>query len=109
MARVAVIGAGAAGISAARTLVAAGHDVIVYEARTRVVGRVHTDFGLAGHPVELGAEFVHGERVATWEWIRQLGARTTGAAHAYEMWFHLHGRLLDRPATCADFGTDPLT
>src|SRR5262245_57481654 len=109
MTRVAVIGAGAAGISAGRSLVAAGHDAILYEARDRVGGRVHTDTGFASHPVELGAEFVHGERVATWGWIRQLGARTTGAAHAYEMWFHLHGRLLDRPAACADFGTDPLT
>src|SRR5262249_53866980 len=108
-ARAAVIGAGAAGISAGRSLVAAGHDAILYEARDRVGGRVHTDFGLAGHPVELGAEFVHGERVATWEWIRELGTRTTGAAHAYEMWFPLRGRLLDRPAACADFGTDPLT
>jgi monoamine oxidase len=106
--RIAVIGAGAAGISAARTLRAAGVEVVVYEARDRAGGRVWTDTSMAPHPVELGAEFVHGERVATWDWIREFDAPTTGAAHAYEMWFHHDGHLLDREAANVAFGTDPL-
>jgi monoamine oxidase len=109
VARIAIIGAGVAGISAGRALAATGHDVLLWEARGRVGGRVHTDSGFVDHPVELGAEFVHGERVATWDWIRELGAATTGAAHGYEMWFHLHGRLVDRRAADEDFGTDPLS
>ncbi|MGD9895392.1 MAG: flavin monoamine oxidase family protein [Dehalococcoidia bacterium] len=108
MARIAVIGAGAAGISAARTLVPAGHDVVLVEAGTQIGGRVRTDVSFASHPVELGAEFVHGERIATWPWIRDCGARTTGAAHTYRMWFHLDGHLLDRGEAGVEFGTDPL-
>lgn len=109
MARVGVVGAGAAGIAAARRLVAAGHDVVVLEARERIGGRTWSDTSLANHPVELGAEFIHGERVATWRWVRELGARTTGAAHAYEQWFHLGGRLVDAEAALEAFGTEPLT
>ncbi|GAC1429955.1 MAG: hypothetical protein NVSMB68_02170 [Thermoanaerobaculia bacterium] len=39
---VVVIGAGAAGLSAARELSGAGHRVCVVEARERVGGRIHT-------------------------------------------------------------------
>ena len=56
-----VIGAGIAGLAAARTLAEAGRPVVLIEARDRVGGRILTlpaaDGGL---PVELGAEFVHG-------------------------------------------------
>jgi monoamine oxidase len=109
MARIAVIGAGAAGISAGRALAGTGHEVVLWEARDRVGGRAHTDTTFAAHPIELGAEFIHGERVATWDWVRAFDAPTTGAAHTYEMWFHLYGRLLDRESAHADFGADPLT
>jgi monoamine oxidase len=54
-----VIGAGAAGLVAARELSAAGLKVVVLEARDRIGGRIYTDHSL-GSPVELGAEFVHG-------------------------------------------------
>lgn len=53
-----VIGAGAAGIAAARTLVAAGIAVAVLEARDRVGGRAWT-VSLRGHPVDLGAHWLH--------------------------------------------------
>ena len=56
-----VIGAGAAGLTAARELAGAGVDTIVLEARDRVGGRIHTVYDESvGAPVELGAEFVHG-------------------------------------------------
>lgn len=57
--RVVVVGAGMAGLVAARDLVAAGLDVVVVEARDRVGGRVVTD-RTAGPPVDLGASWVHG-------------------------------------------------
>src|SRR3712207_4776891 len=107
-ARIAVVGGGAAGISACRTLAAAGQEVMLLEARGYLGGRARSDVSFAAHPVELGAEFVHGERVATWEWIREFAAPMTGAAHIYEMLFHLNGGLVDRGAASADFGTDPL-
>lgn len=58
--RVVVIGAGVAGLKAAQDLLAAGCSVIVLEARNRIGGRVHTDRTTFGHPVELGAQFIHG-------------------------------------------------
>ena len=58
-ASVGVIGAGAAGIAAARQLVDAGFDVVVYEARERIGGRVHTDMSL-GVPIDLGGSWIQG-------------------------------------------------
>ncbi len=57
-----ILGAGAAGLAAARTLTHAGLDVLVIEARERVGGRVLTIPDPATPvPVELGAEFLHGK------------------------------------------------
>ena len=58
---VVVVGAGVAGLGAARRLVEAGATVVVLEARDRIGGRILTvrDERLP-LPVELGAEFVHG-------------------------------------------------
>jgi monoamine oxidase len=60
-AEIIVIGAGAAGLAAARSLHDADMDVIVLEARDRIGGRIWTvrdaDVPI---PIELGAEFVHG-------------------------------------------------
>jgi monoamine oxidase len=60
-----IIGAGAAGLAAARDLAAAGLGVTIVEARDRIGGRVHTirDESL-NLPIELGAEFVHGKHPA---------------------------------------------
>ena len=54
-----VIGAGMAGIMAARTLHDANYDVTVLEARDRLGGRTHTDSSL-GNTVDLGAAWIHG-------------------------------------------------
>ena len=59
---VVIIGAGAAGLSAARTLHANGVDVVVLEARERIGGRVLTlRDANTPVPIELGAEFIHGD------------------------------------------------
>ncbi len=55
---VAIVGAGAAGIAAARACLAAGRTVAVLEARDRVGGRAVT-VRLGGHPVDLGAHWLH--------------------------------------------------
>ncbi len=59
-ATVAVVGGGAAGLMAARTLLSAGVDVTVYEASARTGGRMFTRTGLFpdGKVVELGGELV---------------------------------------------------
>lgn len=56
-----IIGAGIAGLGAARELVDRGLSVVVLEASNRVGGRIHTDRSL-GLPVELGAGWIHGPR-----------------------------------------------
>ncbi|WP_291052013.1 FAD-dependent oxidoreductase [Herbiconiux sp.] len=60
--RIAVIGAGLAGATAARALADAGFDVVVIEARDRVGGRIDTrDEAGWPFPVELGAASVSGD------------------------------------------------
>ncbi len=59
MARVVVIGAGVAGLTAARSLVDRGLEVTVLEARDRIGGRTWTH-DLAGAPVDLGGSWIHG-------------------------------------------------
>jgi monoamine oxidase len=55
---VAVVGAGLAGLSAARTIAKAGHSVVVLEARERVGGRTWNRPLNDGSYVDAGAEFV---------------------------------------------------
>lgn len=56
---VVIIGAGAAGISAARQLRKKGLSVTVIEAADRVGGRVHTDHRIFGVPYDTGAHWLH--------------------------------------------------
>jgi monoamine oxidase len=69
---VVVIGAGAAGLAAARALNEQGYDVLVLEARERIGGRIftHRDRNTPV-PIELGAEFVHGTAEHTEEILRE--------------------------------------
>jgi monoamine oxidase len=67
---VVIIGAGIAGLAAGRRLASAGLRVAIIEARDRVGGRIHTRH-VAGIPIELGAEFVHGEPPTLWTLIRE--------------------------------------
>ncbi|MEM6108390.1 flavin monoamine oxidase family protein [Mycobacterium sp. 050272] len=54
---VVVVGAGFAGLTAARELTRQGHDVVVFEGRDRVGGRAFTG-SVAGLPVDMGGAFV---------------------------------------------------
>lgn len=63
--RVHVVGAGLAGLACAARLVAAGVEVRVWEARTRLGGRTLTDLDLVpGGWVECGGEFIDAEHSA---------------------------------------------
>jgi monoamine oxidase len=71
-----VIGAGAAGLAAARTLQTAKRSVLILEARDRIGGRINTNYDFATHPIECGAEYIQGEKVSTWKWVRRYGMKT---------------------------------
>lgn len=58
---VVIIGAGIAGITAARTLVDLGYKVIILEATNKIGGRVQTSWSL-GAPFEVGAGWIHGPK-----------------------------------------------
>ena len=75
MTDVIVIGAGMAGLAAARRLAEAGLSVLVLEATERVGGRIRTvrDGEIV---VELGAEFVHGRPAELWALIDEAGLAT---------------------------------
>ncbi|MGQ7310767.1 NAD(P)/FAD-dependent oxidoreductase [Microbacterium arabinogalactanolyticum] len=70
--RVAIVGAGFAGLVAARELEAAGIDVEIYEARDRIGGRAWTDERL-GHQLEMGATWVHWMQPFVWTEITRYG------------------------------------
>lgn len=123
---VVVVGAGAAGIAAARRLLRRGLSVAVLEARERVGGRAVT-VPMRGHPVDLGAHWLHAGPVnplvalghAAGERLRRapqrghlvIGGRmaTPAERHGFDRAFSLADRAMtdgasrndDRPAASA--------
>src|ERR1700678_111199 len=73
---VVIIGAGIAGLAAGRLLASAGRRVAIIEARDRVGGRIHTRHLAPDIPIELGAEFIHGQPPALWALIRAANLST---------------------------------
>ncbi len=71
---VVIVGAGAAGLSAAKHLASAGRTIKIVEARSRAGGRGHTVPTGFGSAVDLGCEWLHSADVNPWVPIaRQLG------------------------------------
>jgi len=84
---VVVVGAGAAGIGAARRLAAAGRSVVVLEAGNRIGGRCVTDTTLFGRPCDLGAHWLHGAALTPFrEFARDLGVRLTTTGGEESLW-----------------------
>jgi monoamine oxidase len=90
-----VIGAGMAGLTAARALAEAGLRVLMLEAQNRVGGRILTE-RVGDQVIELGAEFVHGRPPELLALIEEAGLTLTerdGAMLSFE-----NGRLIGNGA-----------
>ena len=104
-----VIGAGMAGISAARELSKAGLSVKVLEARDRVGGRVWSIRDFCKEPVEAGAEFIHGVEAATFPDVQAAGFSVRPCPLIRHTMFNLGGGtrwlpfILMNPATWSTF------
>ncbi len=79
-----IIGAGAAGLAAARELADAGKSFLILEARDRIGGRVHTTIDPhTALAIELGAEFIHGQAKQTMKLADQGGFVTVPVLGAH--------------------------
>ncbi|AYL96850.1 flavin monoamine oxidase family protein [Mucilaginibacter celer] len=87
-----IIGAGAAGLMAARTLAKAGKNVVLLEARNRLGGRIHTlENGTSLQHAELGAEFIHGDLPITQGLLNEAGIKYNSASAS--MWNYEDGKF----------------
>jgi monoamine oxidase len=81
-----VLGAGAAGLAAARDLSHAGLRVTIIEARPRVGGRILTlHDSRSPVPLELGAEFIHGGRAETLSLAQAAGLAVLELPDTHEL------------------------
>jgi len=74
MTEIIIIGAGAAGLMAAKELSSKGCKVTILEADARIGGRIHTIINQSfTQPVDAGAEFIHGKLPCTLKLLNEAG------------------------------------
>lgn len=97
--KVLIIGAGMAGLAAARDLRRRGHDVLVIEGSRRVGGRIETSHKWSDAPVDLGASWIHGlDGNPITQLARESGARLATTSYDSYVMFGPDGRQLSAAA-----------
>src|ERR1700741_4783534 len=128
---VVVVGGGAAGIAAARTLHDAGVDCLLVEARDRLGGRAWTVTAEGGAPIDLGCGWLHSADRNPWREIAEaqggsidktpppwtqhsapigfpLSVPTSFLQALQKFRQHLHSRCEDEPDVSAGTFLEPL-
>jgi monoamine oxidase len=95
MKKILVLGAGIAGLAAARTLQDLGYEVTILEARQRIGGRIHTDTTF-GFPIDMGAAWIHytGGQQPLYDLATQQGFETVPSPFTSWRVFGQDGHLL---------------
>jgi monoamine oxidase len=88
-----VVGAGLAGLTAARHLVASGRSTIVLEARDRVGGRTYNHHLGSGKVVEVGGEWIGPTQDHIKALAKQLGVHTFKTYNKGNYLFYENGKL----------------
>ena len=106
MAGIIIIGAGAAGLYAARELSEDGSKITLLEASNRIGGRIHTIFDSTyDKEIELGAEFIHGDLKITLGLLKKYAL----SFHSIEgeIWRFEKGKRLETDDQTGDeYGSD---
>lgn len=100
--RVVIVGAGLAGLSAARDLVKRGAEVIVVEARDRIGGRIWTSQAWPDMPMDIGASWIHGVKGNPLTALAdEAGSKRIATSYESAIAYGANGDILDTESATA--------
>lgn len=92
-----IVGAGFAGLTAARELTQRGHRVIILESRDRIAGRTHLEERM-GRNLELGGTWVHWTQPYVWAEMGRYDVRPVSAPEFTTAYWNTGGEIHETAA-----------